>query len=294
MITTNYLGKRISAFRYGLAKKPTAHITFARYFDLIKSEFFKPDVMAYRDGIGDKAALSAVMPSGMFINKRNDGLIGFHTGIIVLDLDYKDNKNIDLDILKKRLSRDQNVFAIHRSVSGKGLAIYVAVFGSIVMDAYTEVRSLYERSYDIVLDKQTSNVARLRFISIDKDIYVNPSPYPLAVTIPTVKRLHSKGELSITEKAPREIHLILNTCLEEDIDLTKERIDWLRLGSYLTNFVDGRVLFHRFSEMYPDYEYGEADDMFNDLIERGYFASTIETVKALFKRCYSDKKSNKK
>ncbi len=110
-------------------------ITFYEYLE----EVMLTDESSYRNivsmyGKDSKEAkfyksgsIPCVTPSGVFNERKDTGLVGDFTGVIVLDLDAKDNLDIDIDTVVKECRFMESTVAYHKSVSGEGYAIYVYV-----------------------------------------------------------------------------------------------------------------------------------------------------------------------
>ncbi len=101
-----------------------------------------------------------------------------HTGLIVIDIDKKDNPGTDINELKNRFGRDKHILACFRSPSG-GIK---AVFNTSIQDkqhhkVYFHAISQYVlATYPEItkIDTSGSNINRACFMPYDANAYYNP------------------------------------------------------------------------------------------------------------------------
>ncbi len=127
-----------------------------------------------------KMNIPAVTVSGVFRERKDHDLKTEFTKVIVLDLDAQDNPNIDLDDAVMQMKEIPHTLAVHKSCSGKGLAVYVLI-EEWKSNTYNFTRMLYELYTGFSFDNATSNLSRLRYVSNDKDIFINYSAFELAI-----------------------------------------------------------------------------------------------------------------
>ena len=113
-----------------------------------------------------KETASAVTVSGTFIHRKEDNLQK-HSGFICIDFDYFDFSKYN-DIIQ-----DQYTYACFRSVSGLGLAVIVKINPAKHKESFDYLQGYYFNTYGIVIDPLPRNVASLRFVSYDTQIFVN-------------------------------------------------------------------------------------------------------------------------
>ena len=107
----NVLESDITLFKDGFAKEPYGVVSMLDYFLMIRTGYWEESVDRYRNAeLSRKKRIKnlnpLVTPSGVFNAKNDGGLVGKHSGIIVLDLDKKDNPNIDMITVENRLCED--------------------------------------------------------------------------------------------------------------------------------------------------------------------------------------------
>lgn len=103
-----------------------------------------------------------------------------HTSYFILDIDHITEKNIDLQVLKSKLKKDQRITMMFVSPSGDGLKLLFElsekcfdagkyqVFYGVFAEAFSVQYNLKQ-----VVDKKTSDVSRACFVSYDPDAYFN-------------------------------------------------------------------------------------------------------------------------
>lgn len=112
-----------------------------------------------------------------FNGRKEDQNVTKHTGLIVIDIDKKDNPELDFSALKQVLCRDKYAYACFTSPSG-GLKLVVKTNLKLIEhhDAfYLAVKAYLLNSYKQILkiDTSGSNVARACFLPWDSDAYLN-------------------------------------------------------------------------------------------------------------------------
>ena len=118
-----------------------------------------------------KKQLPSVCFSGKF-NKRTDSSLMKHSGLICLDFDsYKKQK--DLLEVKELYSKDNYVYSIFISPSGKGLKVLVKIpdDGDNHKNYFNALDEHFNSEH---FDKTSKNVSRVCYESYDPLIYINP------------------------------------------------------------------------------------------------------------------------
>lgn len=108
--------------------------------------------------------------------KEIQNVIG-HTGLVIIDIDVKDNTELDFDSLKKNLIKDDYVFACFKSPSG-GLKVIVNTTLENTNHHhayYNGVKFHLLNKYPQIIKIDTgNNLNRACYLPFDKDIYYNP------------------------------------------------------------------------------------------------------------------------
>lgn len=112
--------------------------------------------------------ITKINSSGVqYVSYRDDKSITKHSGLVPIDIDDID----DIDSVIDEIKKDEIVFALWRSASGKGLHGLVRIGdGNKHKQHY---KSLLKRIKG--LDSTAQNVARVLYVSYDPDIYINTS-----------------------------------------------------------------------------------------------------------------------
>ena len=107
----------------------------------------------------------------------------------ILDLDNLTEKGLDIDEVKTRVVRDENIHLCFKSPSEDGLKImfkleekcYDATLYSIF---YKEFLKYFSMKHNIgqVVDNRTSDVSRACFLSIDDDVFYRPDATPVKMS----------------------------------------------------------------------------------------------------------------
>lgn len=117
-----------------------------------------------------KRSLPAICFSGIF-NKRSDGALIQHSGLICLDFDgYQKQKELLQD--KENLSKNKYVYSVFISPSGNGLKVLVKIPADA--DNHTNYFNSLDKYFNSeYFDKTSKNVSRVCYESYDPLIYIN-------------------------------------------------------------------------------------------------------------------------
>jgi hypothetical protein len=142
-----------------------SYIRDGRYKDKIESLRTLEDKKE-RDKI--KATLPSICWSGEFTQRGND-FCKLHSGYVCVDFDHVEN----LESFKKRICEDQYTYICFVSPSGDGLKVIIKIPANISTHA-DSCRAITEYYSEDTLD-EFRDIARVCYISYDKDIYINPN-----------------------------------------------------------------------------------------------------------------------
>ncbi len=160
----------ISLFQNAQAVIPISEMSMEDFLNNIKYGKWKNEVETIRlekDKEKRKALkemLNAVSASAT-LSKRNQNNVTKHSGYICIDADGITDDG--------RLRKDPYVFAIFRSVSGNGLAIIVRINPEKHKESFRFLQKHFFDNYSITVDPAPQNVASLRFVSYDPDLFIN-------------------------------------------------------------------------------------------------------------------------
>jgi predicted P-loop ATPase len=107
---------------------------------------------------------SAVMNQGSKVKSNIHEL----NGLIVIDIDDE----VDFEALTK-IKNDKYTLIAHRSVSGKGVCIFVKINPKKFLESFNDLGQYYWDNFNLTIDPSCKNENRLRYISYDTDIFYN-------------------------------------------------------------------------------------------------------------------------
>jgi len=254
---------------------PFNNIEFDSYLDQIKDGEYQDEVLAYRNGKFDKLKLRGVTASGVFSYRATKNLT-LHSGFICIDIDHKDQIETDFKSLREALTKDNYCYAIHSSVGGFGLAVYIKIVPEKHIEAFLSLEKYFADVYKVFIDKSCKDVSRYRFVSYDPELFINrksktwKSYLPKKAIQPKETYIFSGGDLD---------H-IFQQISDRGIDLTDKYGDWFSIGSALAHRYDsaGRDYFHLVSQQSYKYDQKTTDDLYDIILKRkGDKIATIAT-----------------
>jgi hypothetical protein len=265
----------ISVFKSAKSNTSEHNIEVDSYFDGIKNGVWQDEVLNYRAGRREKTDTTCITVSGTFKQRKADKLLE-HSGLICLDIDSKDQIT-DVDI--EQIKRDEYVYAVHRSLSGNGFAVFVKIDGTRHLDAFLGLEHYFLAKFLIVLDKSCKDTSRLRFVSYDPDIYINK------------KAKQFKNYLKKKDK-PKPKPVVVKTDFDEMVvkaepmNLFDNYEDYIRLAFALTQEFSesGRAYFHALCQSSPKYNQKQADRDYNVALQRNGTGVSIASVYYIFKQ----------
>ncbi|MBQ1297555.1 MAG: hypothetical protein IIY21_26165 [Clostridiales bacterium] len=185
----------------------------------------------------------------------NDKVIEY-TNLVCIDVDRKDNPDMDLEEIRRTLFALDYVFAVYLSASRKGFYAIIPILDGRDAPAYCEyIRRLWKFKYNIVTDRVAENIARARIISYDKDWMQwtktdDVRVWELKVTEETEERPKLKPEqplVGIYKKQDVDMkartHLAMQMLIGNGYTVSGYW-KWLRAAKELKNFTDGFELWY--------------------------------------------------
>lgn len=224
----------------------------------------------------EKKHLPMAAISGTF-RTRNIGDLIEHTGLICIDIDAKDNPNLDMakDVMP-RLRELPYVFYAGKSVSGNGyFAIIPLLHKGLHRQHYCSLKHVF-LEMGINIDKNCGDVTRTRFISYDDNFYMNENAELYdglesedewkrnapVFSVPNVGNLPENG---LTDE--QKVDFCVRMIEERHIDITEGYANWVSVGASLASMGErGRNYFHRVSRQNAGYKYGQTDRKFTNVM----------------------------
>ena len=164
---------KISFYQTCFQSSNSEKIDFEDYLNGIRDGKWQDSVLNYRSGKIKKEKNPAITASGFFENQRQATQLTEHSGFLCIDIDSKDNP--DINVLEKRaeLGCDPFIYAFHVSVGGFGLALYFKIKKNKHLESFLAIEKYLADNYKIVSDPSCKDVSRLRFVSYDPELYFN-------------------------------------------------------------------------------------------------------------------------
>lgn len=247
-----------------------------------------------------KSDLPCVTVSGEFSIRKARGLIR-HSGYICLDIDGKDNPQItDVERQRDEIAKIPNVAYCSLSVSGKGLFCLVPVPNLIphpeLHKEYFKALQFCFKELGIIVDKNCSDITRLRVISYDPNRYRNEEgavPFDGILKTQSINKpraaknfINSLGMKKITQGAgptEQKVKQVINKIEAKGIDITENYQDWIQIGfAFVSEFgEEGRELFHVVSQFHPEYNPESADNKYTSLLNSSSTGGAV-TIASFF------------
>ena len=204
---------------------------------------------------------------------RRTAHLAAHTGFICIDIDLQDNQTLaDMKVILRTLRHRPEVALMMKSCSGTG---YFALIPIAYPQYHKEQFSALLREYaalGITIDRQCSDVVRVRFASYDDSPYVNQNAIPysgidLGTQMLAPKAAVYGNRVDTNDDLVQKVEVLVQKLERNNIDITNSYANWFRVGYSLANLPEpwGRQFFHRVSALYSKYNAAETDRQFNAL-----------------------------
>lgn len=216
----------------------------------IKNGKWKDKVELYRNTGEGKETSPAVTVSGKFENARKASQLTDHSGFIAMDFDDID----DIEHLENELRTDKYTYSLFRSISGNGLCAIVKIDGKKHKDAFKSLEAYYLKHYSVGIDPSCKDVSRLRIISYDPNLYLNPESEKFENYLP--KKKGRKPKIKPTFSTDDDVEYVIKQIEAKRIDITSNYSEWVELAFALYSEYgeSGEDYFHRISQFHPDYD----------------------------------------
>ncbi|MDH6312489.1 hypothetical protein M2137_001260 [Parabacteroides sp. PFB2-10] len=267
---TNILNKTVSFYKK-VTESPVKEVAL---YTLLTSGKFKDRVESVRavlakDGLDAyktaKKSLPSFTVSGTFSGASDSSLLQ-HSGLICIDIDRKDNLDVEnFEQLKEIIYQVPHVAYCGHSLSGES---YFCIIPISTPDKHREHFRSLQKDFarcGLTIDPSGINVGRKRFVSYDPEPYINMKAevYSWIVPLSESRPQSQEEQEDIDADTLARVESIVDYCERELIDVTEGYDNWLRIGAALASLGKaGRNLFHRLSAMNSGYEYRQADKQF--------------------------------
>lgn len=268
----------ISIYSTDRQKVPIKNVTLENYLEWVKEGKWQDEVLAVRNKKLEKRHLQVVTPSGVFDKTKEEKNLVEHSGFICIDIDKKDNI---ADIDKEILAADPYTYAIHDSVSGTGgVALFVKIDPKKHKDAFDGLKKYYLEKYCIVIDAACRNINRLRYVSYDPDLYLNPKSKTFKTYLKKAEKNENYKKLVFVQS---DFDEMVNTA--SSMNLFDDYNDYLKLAFALAHEFgeNGREYFHTLSSSSAKYDYQKANEHFDKVLQRSDFDKKPITIGSIYK-----------
>lgn len=200
-----------------------------------------------------------------------------YNNLICIDIDKQDNQRSVSDIFKD-ICKLKYVAYAGKSVSGKGIFCIIPISSDKdkFKQHFTALKEEFEQM-GIVIDKNCSNINRLRYYSYDDNKYINPNANVYSKTkeieINVSKTFNNEIGKDENEKTIIKIINILQANKDKiknnkNLDITYSYNNWYRIGAAIANTFgqDGFIFFNAISELSAKYNLYECKDKYDELL----------------------------
>lgn len=265
----------LNSFLLGI--KEGKHRTHAdRIRQLVKDGAPKPEIRRA------KTELPSAAISGVFSYCENDKLTK-HSGYIAIDIDADDNPELadNLPWWKNNLAADDYTYSVFESITGTGLCIIVKIDPGYHRESFRGLQQYYLENYEIKVDGQCINEARVRFTSWDPDLVINEDSEVCDMIIEEEPKPEKVNTVESDKLEP-----LLKYIEDNQIDITASYNDWYYVGMSLATVYGegGRDYYHRISQFHQNYDHSSTDKKFDNFLTTSMGRLTLGTL------CYTLKK----
>ena len=261
---------QISEFKNITETIPVKDIALDAFLSFVKHDAYIKDVEPIRKESDKKTRqeLKKVIPyvtiSGTFSQRKESGLIK-HSGLICLDVDDVP----DVETLRTNINKDQYTYASFLSTSGAGLAIIVKIDTGKHLESFYGLEAYYQEKFSVGIDKSCKDVSRARYVTADKDLFVNEKAKIFKKYLQEKKKPGRPAKVKDIICADSDIEKLVNAIVQKGVMLGDDSYqDWLKIGLALSSELKegGRSLFHSLSGLSGKYDAEDTDKKYNNCL----------------------------
>ena len=199
--------------------------------------------------------------------------------LIAIDLDEKDNENITIEEMRKRVNSLPYIMYSSISVGGKGMYALLPISENNKNDFKGVFKALEEDfiKLGLKLDNSCVNVNRERYMSVDDNEFWNTKCeiYDKKLNIPTQVHTHPSkvGENAtnkpLTEREFSKVRDMVEDIKANKLQLTKNHTDTLMLANCIANVwgEEGRTLLHIIRSQREGYDEYKTDENYTYVLD---------------------------
>lgn len=222
--------------------------------------------------------IPCVTVSGRFSGHYDKDLIE-HSGLLCIDIDAKDNEK-SMKEIRKEILEIAEIYAIHLSVSGKGLAVYFKIKKNMHARSFEAIVQMLVNDYNVIPDMSCSNVSRLRFVSYDPELYLNEG----ADCWNTFQQKVKKSDLTPKKLENHiycggDIDYVVDQIKSRGINIYSNYYEWLKIGFALANELGelGKTHFIAISQFWSTKHKTSPEKQYDKCVRRSQSGVTIAT-----------------
>jgi len=253
-------------------------LTLNDYFAGIINGKWQDFVLQYRAAKITKQKIPAVTASGLFLG-RKDSDLKEHSGLLVIDIDDKDQSR-PMPEIRENLKEIPEVFAIHSSLGGLGLAVYFRINKAKHFESFEAITKMLTNDYAIIPDMHCGNIGRLRFVSYDPETHLNYGASTWNIFEAKEQRV-SAGEMQYSSiiYSENDISYILQQIKERQLNIAPDYYSWLRIGFAFAEKLgaSGRDAFKLISSYYSGKQKIDADKQYDRCLKAGKSGISIKS-----------------
>lgn len=216
--------------------------------------------------------LCGVTMSALLGESRTTNNVIQYNNIMCIDVDEEDNKVLfskyPIEYIMQKIFELDFVYSVCLSCRGKGFYFIVPIPDSKNIDIYYTSMYYKLRKYEINIDKHCKDVTRIRFCSYDENILIKKDcEIKVFDQISEEQIAEKKAELENAKRRIAKMRFIshndqinylgktVDFLISKGFDTGEHWAEWATVGKYLKTLgEDGRILFHRLSEVSSGYK----------------------------------------
>ena len=220
-----------------------------------------------------KSQLPQATVSGVFSSSRKAANLVEHSGLICVDIDAKENPDVDdfAHLKENVLKQIVEVAYASRSVGGKGYFVIIKLaYPGRHLHQFRALKKDFAK-FCITIDGACSDVSRLRCLSYDEEPFINENaPLYKGIEEEPKRIVHSFRPFNYDGRADDTDERVYMACMEiksRHIDMTEVYEDWVNIGFSLASLGEsGREYFHIVSGQNAKYTERETDRKFDGFL----------------------------
>ena len=221
-----------------------------------------------------KKKLPAFIPAGVFTKKTADGLQK-HSGFVCIDIDAKDNAEVDnFGKFKEFVYQIPQIAYCGLSVSGTAFFCLISIADPAKHVEYFRAIEKDFKRCGIRIDRKCSNVNRLRFVSYDPTPYINTAAKPYDYILPTKDYSAAQvlGREITDDEAKDKFAAVLREVEATKVDITGNYGQWFEILCAIASTFgeNGREYAHIISGQAYCYDYEETEKQYSEILKRNY------------------------